>query len=116
MNTGAKQKAPLGPLTALSACAAGVLLLLAIATVVGILYFPATARIEGLFLILLAVVADCFLAGFLSLAAFIAQRGLNRPDLMTDIFRRHHRLAGNMLSGLFVIPMLIAIVRILSLE
>ena len=81
-----------------------------------VLLMPASKRIEGLLLVFLAVVADCFLGGFIRMFNLLARRFLKRPDLMADIFRKNYKVAANIVSVLFLVPMLFAIFRILGLK
>ena len=102
--------------TVLLLAGGGLALLMAIVSVWAIIVVPATRRVEGLLLILLAVVADCFLAGFVRMFNLLARRFVNRPDIMADIFRKNYKVAANITSVLFLAPMLIAIGRILNLK
>ncbi|NOZ23780.1 MAG: hypothetical protein GXP25_22105 [Planctomycetes bacterium] len=81
-----------------------------------VLVAPADERIDGLLLIFLAVVADCFLSGFIRMFNLLARRFLRRPDIMADIFRKNYKVAANIVSVLFLVPMLLAILRILGLK
>ena len=102
--------------TVLLIIGAVVMLIMCVLSVMAIIYVPASKRIEGLVLILLAVVADCFLSAFIRIFGLFAKKCLNRADIMADLYRKDYRIAGNIVSGLFVVPMLIAIIRILSLK
>ncbi|MEW6356056.1 MAG: hypothetical protein AB1696_07020 [Planctomycetota bacterium] len=81
-----------------------------------VLVAPASERIDGLLLIFLAVAADCFLGGFIRMFNLLARRFLKRPDIMADIFRKNYKVAANIVSVLFLVPMLLAIFRILNLK
>jgi len=92
------------------------MLVMAALAAAAIVFYPATQRMEGMILILFAVVSDSFLGGFIWIFGLLARKLWHRPDIMADLYHKRHRFAGNLVSWLFLLPMLIAVVRILNLE